>query len=77
MENNKKMEKTAKIIFNAGTARSLLRAGCTMCDIKQSRENADKTLFVFKVDDVYKTEFERINQEIAAAKNAAAEDDSE
>lgn len=77
MENNKKMEKTAKIIFNAGTARSLLRAGCTMCDIKQSRENADKTLFVFKVDDVFKTEFERINQEIAAAKNAAAEDDSE
>lgn len=77
MENNKKIEKTAKIIFNAGTARSLLRAGCTMIDIKQSRENADKTIFVFKVDDVFKTEFERINQEIAAAKNAAAEDDSE
>lgn len=76
MENNKRIEKTAKLIFNAGTARSLLRAGCTMIDIKQSRENADKTIFVFKVDDVFKVEFERINKEIAAAK-MAQEDDSE
>ena len=50
MENNK-TEKACKLIFNAGTARSLLRAGCTMIDIKQSRENADKTIFVFKVDE--------------------------
>ena len=68
MDNNKKIEKTAKLIFNAGTARSLLRAGCEMIDIKQSRENADKTIFVFKVDEKFKSEFERINKEIAAAK---------
>lgn len=65
MENNKK---EAKLIFNAGTARSLLKSGCTMIDIKQSRENADKTIFVFKIDEVFQREFERINKEIAAAK---------
>lgn len=68
MENNKNMNKEAKLIFNAGTARSLLKAGCTMIDIKQSRENADKTIFVFKVDEKFKAEFERINKEIAAAR---------
>lgn len=68
MENNKNMNKEAKLIFNAGTARSLLKAGCTMIDIKQSRENADKTIFVFKIDEKFKTEFERINKEIAAAR---------
>ena len=39
-----------------------------MIDIKQSRENADKTIFVFKVDEKFKSEFERINKEIAASK---------
>ncbi len=68
MDDNKKIEKTAKLIFNAGTARSLLRAGCEIIDIKQSRENADKTIFVFKVDEKFKSEFERINKEIAASK---------
>lgn len=65
MENKKK---EAKLIFNAGTARSLLRAGCTIIDIKQSRENADKTIFVFKVDEHFQAEFERINKEIAESK---------
>lgn len=67
MENQKK---EAKLIFNAGTARSLLRAGCVIVDIKQSRENADKTIFAFKNDDHFKAEFERINREIAASKAA-------
>ena len=67
MENNKK---EARLVFNPGCARALLRAGCTICDIKQSRENADKSIFVFKNDDVFKTEFERINREIAAAREA-------
>lgn len=68
MDDNKKIEKTAKLIFNAGIAKSLLRAGCEMIDIEQSRENADKTIFVFKVDEKFKSEFERINKEIAASK---------
>lgn len=67
MENNKK---EAKLIFNAGTARSLLRANCVIVDIKQSRENADKTIFAFKNDEHFKKEFERINREIAEAKAA-------
>lgn len=67
MENNKK---EAKLIFNAGTARSLLRSGCVIVDIKQSRENADKTIFAFKNDEHFRAEFERINKEISEAKAA-------
>lgn len=70
MENNKNIEKACKLVFNAGCARALLRAGCTICDIKQSRENPDRSIFVFKNDDIFKTEFERINREIAASKAA-------
>jgi hypothetical protein len=68
MENNKK--KDAKLIFNAGTARSLLKANCQIIDVKPDRENADKSVFVFKNDEKVQTEFERINKEIAAAKAA-------
>lgn len=67
---NKGTQKTAKLIFNAGTARSLLRSGCEIIDVKQSKENADKTIFVFKVDEKFNTEFARINKEIAEAKAA-------
>ena len=73
MENIKKKEKEAKLIFNAGTARALLKAGCIICDIKQSRENADKTVFAFKNDDHFKAEFERINKEIAEVKAVTEE----
>jgi hypothetical protein len=48
----------------------LLKAGCIICDIKQSRENADKTIFVFKNDELFQKEFERLNKEIAASKAA-------
>lgn len=66
MENKKK---ECKLVFNPGCARALLRAGCTICDIKQSRENAEKSIFVFKNDEVFQTEFERLNKEIAEARS--------
>ena len=62
------IKKEAKLIFNAGTCRSLLKAGCAIIDVKPDRENPDKTVFVFKNDEHFQKEFERINQEIAAAK---------
>ena len=67
MENN---IKECKLVFNAGCARELLRRGCVICDIKQSRENAEKTIFVFKNDDNFREEFEKLNREIAEAKVA-------
>ena len=70
MENIKRKEKEAKLVFNAGVARKLLKAGCVICDIKQSRENADKTVFAFKNDELFKSEFEKLNKEIAEAKAA-------
>ena len=74
MNYNKK--KDAKLIFNAGTCRSLLKANCTIIDVKPDRENQEKTVFVFKADEHFWTEFERINNEIAESK-ASEEDDSE
>lgn len=67
MENKKK---EAKLVFNAGVARKLLKAGCQIIDIKQSRENADKTVFAFKNDEIFKSEFEKLNKELAEAKAA-------
>lgn len=71
METMKK-SKDAKLIFNAGTCRSLLKAGCQIIDVKPDRENPDKTVFVFKNDEHFQMEFERINKEIAEAKTKEA-----
>ena len=65
MENNKK---EYKLVFNAGVARQLIRMGINIADIKADRSNPDKTVFVFKNDDRFQEEFERVNREIAAAK---------
>lgn len=73
---NKKNTKDAKLIFNAGTCRALLKSNCTIIDVKPDRENPVKSVFVFKADDHFWTEFERINNEIAEFK-ASEEDDSE
>lgn len=70
MENNKNTAKEAKLIFNAGTCRSLLKANCTIIDVKPDRENPIKSVFVFKADEHFWAEFERINREIAEAKAA-------
>ena len=67
MEN---VKKEARLVFNMGVARALLKAGCTVVDCKPDKANADKTVLVFKNDDVFEREFSRINQEIAAAKAA-------
>ena len=39
-------------------------------DLKASRENPDKTIAVFKNDELFQKEFERLNKEIAEAKVA-------
>ena len=69
MENRKK---ETKLVFNYGVTRKLLAAGCTICDIKPDRENQvtgkDRCIHVFKNDELFQREFERINQEIAASK---------
>lgn len=67
MENKKK---ECKLVFNMGLSRALLRAGCTIVDLKASRENPDKTIAVFKNDELFQKEFERLNKEIAEAKMA-------
>ena len=67
MENNKK---EARLVFNCGVTRALLKVGCVIIDVKPDRANPDKTIFVFKNDELFQREFARINNEIAAAKAA-------
>ena len=65
MENNKK---DARLIFNMGVARALFKAGCTAIDCKPDRSDPNRTILVFKNDEVFEKEFARINKEIAEAK---------
>ena len=64
----KMTKKEARLVFNMGVGRALLKAGCTVIDVKPDRANADKTVLVFKNDEVFEREFARINKEIAEVK---------
>lgn len=46
--------KNTKAIFSARTARQLLRLGNTIIDIKPNKENKEKTVFIFRLDDKFK-----------------------
>lgn len=71
MENNKIKE--ARLVFNMGVARALLKAGCTVIDCKKDRDNPDKTVLVFKNDEKFQEEFARINKEIKESRVKDAE----
>ena len=64
------MKKEPKLIFNMGVGRALLKAGCTVIDVKPDRANADKTVLVFRNDELFQRELARINEEIAVSKAA-------
>ncbi len=70
MENNKNFVKEANLIFNMGVGRALIKAGAQVIDVKPDRTNPDKTVLVFKNDELFQTELARINKEIAEAKAA-------
>lgn len=62
------LRKEYKIIFNAGCARRLLKAGATIVDVKADKTNPDKTLFIFKRDEVFEKAFAEINEELQKVK---------
>ena len=62
------IKKEAKLVFNMGVCRKLLQAGCVAIDCKPDKHNRDKTVMVFKNDEKFQKEFERINKEIAESK---------
>ena len=75
MENTNKKE--GKLVFNYGVTRKLLAAGAQVIDIKPDRENAvtgkDRCVHVFKNDEHFQREFEKINKEIAESKAQEAQ----
>ena len=74
MENVKNVNKEARLVFNSGVCRALLKVGCQIIDVKPDRNNTEKTVFVFKNDSHFQAEFERINKEIAEAKAKEAQE---
>ena len=75
MENK---NKESRLVFNYGVTRELLKAGCQIVDIKPDKTNAetgkDRCIHVFKNDEHFQQEFERINKEIAEAKSKEAQE---
>lgn len=61
-------EKKAKLVFNAGVVRKLLKAGCRIIDVKADRDNKDKTVFVFERDEAFEKAFSDINEELKKSK---------
>ena len=74
MENVNNVTKDAKLVFNMGVGRALLKVGCQVIDVKPDRANPDKTVLVFKNDEHFQAEFERINKEIAEVKSKEAQE---
>lgn len=57
-------EKKAKLIFNMGVVRSLLKKGAKVIDVKPDRDNHDKTIVVFERDEVFEKAFSELNEEL-------------
>ena len=67
------IKKEYKLVFNQGVVRRMLRMGVNIHDIKPDKENADKTVFVFKRTPEFEAAFEKINSEIAEFKSTQDE----
>ena len=63
-------EKKAKLIFNMGVARSLLRKNAKVIDVKPDRDNHDKTIVVFERDEAFEKAFSELNEELKAKEAA-------
>ena len=59
-------EKKAKLIFNMGVARSLLRKNAKVIDVKPDRDNHSKTIVVFERDEAFEKAFAELNEELKA-----------
>ncbi len=59
-------EKKAKLIFNMGVARALLKKNAKVIDVKPDRDNHDKTIVVFERDEVFEKAFAELNEELKA-----------
>ena len=59
-------EKKAKLIFNMGVARALLKKNAKVIDVKPDRDNHDKTIVVFERDEAFEKAFAELNEELKA-----------
>ena len=66
-------EKKAKLIFNMGVVRSLLKKGARVIDVKPDRDNHDKTIVVFERDEAFEKAFAELNEELKAKEASESE----
>lgn len=59
-------EKKAKLIFNMGVARALLKKNAKVIDVKPDRDNHNKTIVVFERDEAFEKAFAELNEELKA-----------
>ena len=57
-------DKSVQIIFNPGVARSLLRQGCKIVDIKPNHQVENATVFCFEKSAEFDMALSKIKQEI-------------
>lgn len=68
MENTNDTRKT-RLIFDAKIARTLLKRGFVVIDIKPNRENKDKSIFIFNNTDEFKTAFDEVLAKFKSKEN--------
>lgn len=63
--NKEETKKTTKLIFSYGLARFLLGKGCKLVDLSKDKNDQNKIIFVFQLDDKlkkYLAEFTELRQ---------------
>lgn len=73
IENVSLNEEKGRCVYAAPVARSLVRKGYSVIDIKPNRENHDRTVFVFKETDDFNTAMEEILKVYSEKKSQKSE----
>lgn len=68
MTNETKVNKECKVVFTALVAKSLLRKGYQIVDIKAKKGAPNETVFVFKVEGDFNKDLREITEELERIK---------
>lgn len=60
----------SKLCFDPRIARKCIHAGCKVCDIKPYRDNPERTIIVFEVDELFEKTYAALTEEFKAIDEA-------
>lgn len=55
-------DRVTRLVFDARTARKLLKMGFVVVDIKPNRENTDKSIFIFENTDKFRKALKKLKR---------------